>query len=190
MIIMPERLQELMDELKLASSETYYHSIHVKSYVYNIIKFTNASGITSYSKSEFDAICKGALLHDIGKLYVGNFILTKNERLSKEERDRMTEHTKLGFEAVKSSLTDEECEIVKNICLYHHERQDGSGYDSLTGLPLYVHITALCDVFDALTTDRIYRDALDNETAIRMIEAGDCGYFDKELINYLKIITE
>ena len=54
MIIMPERLQELMDELKDTSPETYYHSIHVKTYVYKMVKNTNREGITDYSAEEID----------------------------------------------------------------------------------------------------------------------------------------
>ena len=189
MIIMPERLQELMDELKIANAETYYHAIHVKGYVYKMIRLLNTEGVTSYDKSEIDAICKGSLLHDIGKLYVKNYILTKDTGLTEEERERMTEHTRLGFEAVESSLTEVEHDIVKNICLYHHERFDGKGYEGKTEFPLYVQVVALCDVFDALTTERIYREALDYDKAISMIENGDCGVFDAKLIEYLKMIT-
>ena len=115
MIIMPERLQELMDELKLSSPETYYHAIHVKSYVYKFIKATNADGLTNYSKEEIDAICKGAILHDVGKLYVKNYVLTKLSSLTPKEKEMITEHTRLGYEAVESSLKGVECEIVKNI---------------------------------------------------------------------------
>lgn len=190
MIIMPKRLQELMDELKISNAETYYHSIHVKGYVYNMIKNMNLSGFTAYSKSEIDAICKGALLHDVGKLYVKNLILTKDTHLTDEEKKRMTEHTKFGFEAVKSCLTEEEYEIIKNICLYHHERCDGKGYEGKKDLPIYVHAVAICDAFDALTTERIYRTALDSDKAIAMIENGDCGAFDSEIVKYLKQITE
>ena len=55
-----------MNELKISNSETYYHSIHVKTFVYNMIKRMNTEGFTSYTGSEIDCICKGALLHDVG----------------------------------------------------------------------------------------------------------------------------
>lgn len=190
MIIMPERLQELMDELKEASSETYYHSIHVKSYVYKMLRKTNMTGFTDYSEEEIEAICKGALLHDIGKLYVRNYVLTKDSNLTMEEREDITNHTRLGFEAVESSLNHLEYDIVKNICLYHHERFDGSGYEKMTDLPMYVHIVAICDVYDALTTNRVYRDAIDSDVAILMIQNGECGVFSQRLIEYLKSIAE
>ena len=185
MIIMPERLQELMDELKVANAETYYHSIHVKAYVMAMMKKMTADGVLSYTKIEREAILKGALLHDIGKLFVKNVILTKDSRLTDEEKMNMTEHPRLGFEAVASSLTELEYDIVQNICLYHHERIDGNGYEGKTELPAYVQIVSACDVYDALTTDRIYRDALEPSAAISMIQNGDCGTFDPEIIKYL-----
>ncbi len=190
MIIMPERLQELMDELKEANAETYYHAIHVKSYVCKMIKSTNASGLTDYSKEEIDAICKGALLHDVGKLYVRNYVLTKDTKLTPQEKEDITEHTRHGFSAVESSLNELEHDIVKNICLYHHERFDGSGYEGMTGLPIYVDIVAICDVYDALTTNRVYRDAVESDEALHMIEEGACGPFKEELIQHLKSIAD
>ena len=190
MIIMPERLQELMDELKVTNSETFYHSIHVKSYVMTMIKHMSADGIISYTKGELEIILKGALLHDVGKLFVKNVILTKDSRLTDEEKDSMTEHTTLGFEAVESSLTEAEYEIVKNICLYHHERIDGNGYEGKTDLPMYVQIVSICDAYDALTCDRVYREALEPEKAIELIKSGACGAFDDEVIEYLWKLVE
>lgn len=190
MIIMPERLQELMDELKITSSETYYHSIHVKSFVYKMIKLTNKSETTDYTDKEIETICKGALLHDIGKIYIKNVVLTKPSGLTSDERECMINHTKLSFEAVEASLTEFEHDIIKNICLYHHERCDGSGYNGICDLPMYVQIVSLCDVFDALTTTRVYREALDADEAISMIEDGQCGPFPKEILRFLPYIVE
>lgn len=190
MIIMPESLQELMDELKISNAETYYHLIHVKSHVMKVMKSMTADGLLSYTKAEIETILKGALLHDIGKLYVKNVILTKDSYLTSKEKEDMTEHPRLGFEAVEPYLTEEEYDIVKNICLYHHERIDGSGYEGKTDLPVYVQIVSVCDVYDALTVDRIYRDALEPEKAIELIENGECGGFDSEIVKYLWKIVE
>ena len=185
MIIMPERLQELMDELKDANAESFYHSLHVKSYVMAMMKHMNNDGLISYTKSETEAILKGTLLHDIGKLFVKNVILTKMSRLTDKEKEFMTEHTRLGFEAVESSLTEEEYDFVKNICLYHHERIDGKGYEGIADLPMYVQIVSICDAYDALTSDRVYREAMEPEKAIALIENGDCGCFDERIVEYL-----
>jgi len=60
----------------------------------------------------------------------------------------------------------------------------------MTDLPMYVHIVAICDVYDALTTNRVYRDAIDSDVAISMIKNGECGVFSQRLIEYLKAIAE
>ncbi len=190
MIIMPERLKELMDELKETSSETYYHSIRVKTYVYKMIKKTNREGLTDYKAEEIEVICKGALLHDIGKLFVRNYVLTKDSHLTELEKEAITDHTRLGFDAVESSLTKFEYDIVRNICMYHHERIDGNGYEKKTGLPMYVEIVAICDAYDALTSNRVYRDALNEEEAIELIEIGECGVFREELVKHLEHIED
>jgi len=189
MIIMTDKLKEMMDELKITNSETFYHGIHVKGLVYKMLKLTNQDGFTDFSKDEIDYILKGALMHDIGKLFVKNVILTKMSRLTDEEKTDMKMHTKLGFESIESELKTDEYEIIKNIILYHHERIDGSGYDGKTDLPIYVQIVSVCDVFDALKSDRIYREGLPYETVMDIIENGKSGGFAEELVDYLKKIT-
>lgn len=184
MIVMSSKLQELMNKLKVINAETYYHSIHVKSLVSNMIKIMNKEKITSYTSEETDCICKGALLHDIGKLDVKNALLTKDSSLSSEEKNDMSMHTKYGFDIIKNELTDKEYDIVSNICLYHHER-----ITTNHELPLYVQIVSVCDVFDALHSDRIYRNALSYEDAMRIIKQDDSGHFDDILIKYLEKVT-
>jgi len=190
MIVMTSKLRELMDELKEVNAETFYHSVRVKNLVCRMIKNLNGKGISSYTKEDIDIICKGALLHDMGKLYVYNVILTKDSSLTEEEMECMTRHTQLGFEAIEAELTEEEYETVKNICLYHHERCDGGGYEKMEGLPLYVDIVAICDVFDALNSDRIYRKKFPRDVSIEIIESGESGFFDEKMIDSLKEITE
>ena len=67
MIVMTPALQEMMDNLKITNAETFYHAIHVKNMTVKMIKKMNALGFTEYSPFETDCICKGALLHDLGK---------------------------------------------------------------------------------------------------------------------------
>lgn len=190
MIVMSEKLKGIMEELKKHNAETFYHSVHVKALVNKMLMLMNSDGVTDYTPDEIDYICKGAILHDVGKMYVKNVILTKMSSLSEEEKFAMTKHTRFGFDAVKDELTENEYSIIKNICLYHHERIDGSGYEKLRDLPLYVQIVSVCDVFDALNSDRIYRDKIPYERTIEIIESGGCGAFDDMLIKYLKAATE
>ena len=190
MIKMSAKLRGLMDELKTSRSETYYHSMNMKNIAAKMLKLMNADGVTDYTKEEIDAICKGVLLHDLGKLQVKNAVLTKDSSLTDEEMRDVRKHTVYSFDAVKDELDDSEYEIVKNICLYHHERIDGSGYEQKTDLPMYVQVVSICDVFSALYYDRSYREAMDYNAAITILEEGKSGRFDPKLIEYLKKATE
>lgn len=186
MIVMTKRLQEILDELKVTNAETYYHSIRVKTLVFKMIKLTNSEQFTSYTPQEIDYICKGAILHDVGKLSVKNAVLTKDSFLTPEEKANMYHHTTSGFEMICNELTEEEYDIIKNICLYHHERTDGSGYEGKCDLPIYVQIVSACDVFDALCTDRIYRKGLSYEATLRVMKEGGSGHFDEKILEYLE----
>lgn len=185
MIEMTEKLEDLMNELKKNHAETYYHCLHVKKLTYKMLQQTNRDGITRFGEDEINHICKGALLHDIGKLFVENATLTKDSALKSSEMDDIKMHARLGAEAVESELDDGEREIITNICRYHHERIDGSGYEGKIDIPVYIQIVSLCDVFDALYTDRIYRDGLPPETIFDMIRDNKCGRFDETLLDCL-----
>jgi len=119
--------------------------------------------------ADIDALYRGAFLHDIGKIAVPDRILLKRGRLTKPEYELMQRHTIIGDElcaAVRS------LEAVRPIVRHHHERWDGNGYpDRLAGdaIPLLAQIVSVVDVFDALTTDRPYRQALPIESAYAML---------------------
>lgn len=189
MIEMTENLQQILQELKISHAETYYHSLRVKALAVKMLKQMNIDLVTAYTPQEITWICKGALLHDVGKLCVKNAILTKDVSLTPEEKENMSQHTEAGFALIEKELDSEELEVVKNICLYHHERVDGSGYAGQRDLPIYVQVVAICDVFDALFTDRIYRRGLSYRDTMQMIKTGGCGFFDQDLIAYLEKAT-
>ena len=189
MITMSEKLDSLFKELKVASADTFFHSLRVKNLAAEMLGMTNASGLTDYTPEEVDAICKGALLHDIGKLFITNFILTKETYLTPEEKARIREHPALGLEAIRGELSRDEYEIVTDICLMHHERIDGSGYMGKTEVPMYVQIVSICDVFDALYSDRVYREGFGAKKSMELIEEGACGAFKEELISCMRQIA-
>ena len=83
-------------------------------------------------------------------------------------------------------LSSGEKQIVSDICRYHHKRIDGSGYEGMEDIPEYVQMVSICDAFDALQSERVYRKALPVATALQMIEEGKCGHFSKKMIEYLK----
>lgn len=189
MIIMTPHLQEIMENLKVTNAETFYHSVHVKYLTVKMVKKMNALGITNYTPFETDCICKGALLHDIGKLGVENFILTKETALSEKEWADIKKHPVHGYEMIEDELNEEERDIIKNVCLHHHERIDGNGYNGMTDIPVYVQIVSICDVFDALCSDRAYKEGMPCSKALDMIETGKAGCFDKQIINCLKEVA-
>jgi cyclic di-GMP phosphodiesterase len=119
--------------------------------------------------ADIDALYRGAFLHDIGKIAVPDRILLKRGRLTKPEYELMQRHTIIGDELC---ATVRSLEAVRPIVRHHHERWDGNGYpDRLAGdaIPLLAQIVSVVDVFDALTTDRPYRQALPIESAYGML---------------------
>lgn len=189
MIVMTEKLKELMEKLKITNAETYYHSIHVKYLTIKMIKKMNSLYMTNYKPFEIDCICKGTLLHDLGKLCVENATLTKPTSLSSEEWESIKKHPAQSYEMIESELSDYEREIIKNICLYHHERIDGKGYNGMVDIPMYVQIVSVCDVFDALCSERAYKEGMPFTKALDMIEAGKAGAFDKRITDCLRAVA-
>lgn len=131
-------------------------------------------------------------LHDIGKLGIPDGILLKPGALTKEEWEIMKLHTTIGAEILKGSKI-RYLKAAEKIALYHHERWDGTGYpEGLKGqkIPLFARITAIADVFDALTTDRPYRKALSTEEAFELILKGKGSHFDPDLVDAFLAIQE
>jgi putative two-component system response regulator len=119
--------------------------------------------------ADIDALYRGAFLHDIGKIAVPDRVMLKKGRLTAKEYDLMKQHPVVGD---RLCATVKSLETVRPIVRHHHERLDGRGYpDRLVGdaIPLLAQIVSVVDVFDALTTDRPYRNALPIETAYEML---------------------
>jgi len=145
---------------------------------------------TKYDITKADTyyISLASCLHDIGKVYIPGYILNKPEKLTPEEMEIMKDHAVLGAGIIHKLTNWEERKLFRytyDICLYHHERFDGSGYpDKLVGskIPIWAQIVSVADVYDALTSDRVYRKAYDHETAVKMIKEEKCGKFNKDII--------
>ena len=161
-------MEALARAIDARDASTFGHSARVAA-----ISVEIAEGMTLSSKDR-EALRRSALLHDIGKIGVEDKVLRKPGPLSDTEANDMREHPRIGYDMLKGlrflqpSLPG---------VLYHHERWDGAGYPTgLTGtaIPLLVRILAVADVFDALTSDRPYREGLsfDAATAAIRVEAG------------------
>jgi putative two-component system response regulator len=123
-------------------------------------------------------------MHDIGKVGVPDAVLRKPGSLTPNERARIERHAPMGYEILSGS-GDPVLEMAATIALSHHERIDGEGYpNGLAGedIPLCGRITAVADVFDALTHDRVYRAALTVEAALEIMQQGAGTQFDTRVL--------
>jgi len=145
-----------------------------------------ASSLAELRKVEGDVreyIWYGALLHDIGKIYIPQKILQKPDTLSEQEWKLMRRHPIFAYNLL---TTNKSIAIVKNIAYCHHEKWDGSGYPrGLMGdkIPLAARIFTVVDVWDALRSDRPYRRAWPEEKVRDYIDNESGKHFDPQIAN-------
>lgn len=136
-------------------------------------------------------IVKAVPMHDVGKIGIPDSILLKPGKLTKEEFEIMKTHTTIGKNIIGSILkvSDEESEYLRHcsdVAYCHHEWYDGSGYpQGLRGqeIPLSARIMAVADVYDALVTHRVYKEAMDNDVAVGMIYEERGTHFDPVVVD-------
>lgn len=137
-------------------------------------------------------ISMASSLHDIGKIAIPEEILNKPGRLTDEEFAIMKTHSAVGAEMLENLPMGKSEKLVHaayEICRWHHERYDGRGYpDGLKGeeIPISAQVVALADVYDALTSKRVYKPAFTHEKAVEMILGGECGVFNPLLMDCLR----
>lgn len=140
-------------------------------------------------------ICSASALHDIGKIAIPDNILMKPGPLTEEEREIMKTHTLTGcriIETLEHMADKEYLRYAHNICHYHHERWDGSGYpEGLRGeaIPICAQVVSLADVYDALTSQRVYKEAFSFAKAVNMIFRGECGVFSPKILDCFKHVA-
>ncbi len=164
-------------------SEEYseaHHSMNVSLLSLILAKALNMS------RRELEEIAVAAFLHDIGKRRVAPAILDKNDKLDDKEYAAAKEHVKFSVEALTHEpfMTPQMLSAVR----YHHERLDGSGYPNrLVGnqIPVMAQIIALCDIFDALTTDRSYRGRYSSFEALRLMKGEMSRQINVEYVDHL-----
>lgn len=137
-----------------------------------------------------ELLYKSAPLHDIGKVGVKDSILLKPGRLTKEEFEEMKKHTIYGGESLKMGIKelgeDSFLTLAKEIALTHHEKWDGTGYPrglSKTEIPISGRLMALSDVYDALISKRVYKDAFTHDEAKSIILEGRGTHFDPHIVD-------
>ena len=136
------------------------------------------------------AIAAGALLHDVGKIGIPDAVLHKRGPLTTDEHDVIKEHTVRGCTMISVAVNGP---IERAVVRHHHERWDGTGYpDQLAGdaIPIEARIVAVADVYDALRSNRAYRDAFTRAAAITMIAEGAGTQFDPRCAGALLAVAD
>jgi HD-GYP domain-containing protein (c-di-GMP phosphodiesterase class II) len=152
-----------------------------------------------------DTLRMAAMLHDVGKVAISDIILKKPEKFNDEEFEIMKQHTILGARLFLDARSDFD-EVAAEVALNHHERWDGSGYpgfiDIVTGrpdtdgnknggtspgkkgeeIPIFGRIVALADVYDALSSKRVYKNAWSEEKVLKTIREESGKHFDPEIV--------
>jgi HD-GYP domain-containing protein (c-di-GMP phosphodiesterase class II) len=147
---------------------------------------------------QIDILFKSAPLHDIGKVGIPDSILMKPGKLDADEFEIMKTHTTLGYNAIENAekqlgMTVEFLACAKEIALSHQEKWDGSGYPGkLAGnsIPISARLMAVADVYDALTSRRVYKEAIGHEEAIAIILEGRNRHFDPDIVDAFAEITD
>ena len=140
---------------------------------------------TGFSEQSCQLVRLASQLHDVGKVAIPDSILLKQGKLTPDEFEVIKGHAETGFQMLSGSAS-EIVQMGAQIALTHHERWDGSGYPrGLAGddIPMEGRIAAIADVFDALTSDRVYRAALPVKSAIEMMQGERGRHFDPELLD-------
>jgi putative two-component system response regulator len=156
---------------------------HIGRISYFAARIARRAGLDA---KQCDLIERASPLHDVGKVAIPDSILLKPGRLTPAERAVIETHTEIGHRLLSASDFPV-LQLAAVIALTHHERYDGTGYPhGLAGedIPLEGRIVAIADVFDALTSDRVYRRAMTVEQAIAILRDGQGTHFDRALLDY------
>lgn len=173
------------DTISALSKLVYARDPYTASHSTNVSRYAKAlSEKLRLNESESYYLEIGALLHDIGKVGVPENILSKTEKLTESEFAVIRKHPEYGFHII-NEIEELRTIGVSEIVLYHHERMDGRGYPrGLSGyeIPLPARIVSICDAFDAMTTSRSYRPALDVNYAIEQLRNNAGHQFDPYIV--------
>lgn len=183
--------------VEFRNGESGLHVLHIRTMtdivLQDLVRYTDKYKLTP---QDIRLITTASALHDIGKIAIDDKILNKPGRLTPEEFEIMKKHSEYGYDLLAkmpSQQNEPLLRMAKEICRWHHERYDGGGYpDGLKGdeIPISAQAVALADVYDALTSERVYKPPFTHERAIEMILNGECGVFNPILLEVLKRVAD
>ncbi len=162
--------------LKDVDNYTYMHSVAVCGLMIALGKQLGLEG-----RDLKDAGVAG-LMHDVGKALIPDEVLNKPGKLTDEEFEIIKSHPRKGWEIL--NVAEGANEVALDVCLHHHERVDGTGYpERISGdkLTLYARMGAICDVYDALTSNRCYKNGWEPADTIRKMAEWRNGHFDERI---------
>ncbi len=174
-----ETIMTLGKAAEFRDNETAQHTMRMSHYCQLLAR---KSGLR---EKECEQIRLASPLHDIGKIGISDTILLKPGRLTDAEFRIIQLHPEIGYR-ILSEAKSELLRLGASIAYTHHEKFDGTGYPrKLRGkeIPIEGRIAAICDVFDALTTNRVYKDAIPVEQALAILREGRGKHFDPELLD-------
>lgn len=179
--------------MELRNGESGLHVTHIEKLTELLLGcLVHRSDKFPLDNEQRSTIAMASALHDIGKMSIDDAILNKPGRLTSEEFEIMKTHTTLGadmlFELGHQHAGNSLLEYAYQIARWHHERWDGKGYpDGLKGdeIPIAAQVVSVADVYDALTSVRVYKDAIPHQEAIQMILDGKCSEFNPLLLDCL-----
>jgi putative two-component system response regulator len=189
-----EELKHALERIKAASLETIYRLSMASEYKdkdtgAHIKRMSRYSAAVArrmgLDESTIETILYAAPMHDLGKIGIPDLILLKPAKLDPTEWEIMKQHTVIGAKILKDSDA-EFIRLGETIAISHHEKWDGSGYpNSLKGIeiPIAGRITAIADVFDALTSKRPYKEPFSVEKSLAIIKEGRGNHFDPDVVD-------
>ena len=189
-----EQLRQAFERIKVASLDTIYRLSRAAEYKdedtgEHILRMSNYSAAIArqmgQDEATVEAILYAAPMHDVGKIGIPDHILLKPGKLDPDEWEIMKQHTIIGGRILEGADA-EFIKLAEVIALTHHERWDGSGYPGgLKGaeIPLAGRVTAIADVFDALTSKRPYKEAFSLEKSFAIIKDGRGSHFDPAVVD-------
>ncbi|MCA1031612.1 HD-GYP domain-containing protein [Bacillus timonensis] len=165
-------------------SDVYSYDNYIFTHSLNVTLYTVAIGLElKLTDKQLETLALGAILHDVGKMAVPLDVLLKPGKLTNDEFDSIKQHTEVGFEILRNVSS---IPLVAAHCAYqHHERLDGSGYPrGIKGndIHYFAKIIAVSDVFDAVTSNRVYRKALLPHEGLEILYYGVGKLFDSSIV--------
>ncbi len=179
-------IESLATAIEFRDVESGEHTRRIYDITKYILTYTEMG--EGFTVEEIENMAIGAILHDVGKIAIPDGILNKPGRLTAEEFEIMKEHTVKGgmlMEHLSHMQSHQSYIYACDIARHHHERWDGKGYpDGLVGeeITVWSQVVSIADVYDALVSPRVYKKAIDPDTAVEMIKNGECGTFNPKLL--------